>query len=46
MAVLIIRSVDRPKVLETTALGASNLAGLYAGIYGPLDDIAQMLVSN
>jgi glycerol kinase len=27
--------VDRPKVLETTALGAAYLAGWKAGIYGP-----------
>ena len=27
--------VDRPKVLETTALGAAYLAGLQAGIYSP-----------
>jgi len=33
-------SVDRPKVMETTALGAAYLAGLEAGIYGSLDDLA------
>jgi len=33
-------TVDRPKVMETTALGAAYLAGLQAGIYGSLDDIA------
>jgi len=27
--------VDRPKVLETTALGAAYLAGWKAGVYGP-----------
>jgi glycerol kinase len=27
--------VDRPKVLETTALGAAYLAGWQAGLYGP-----------
>ena len=27
--------VDRPKVLETTALGAAYLAGLKAGLYPP-----------
>lgn len=31
--------VDRPKVMETTALGAAYLAGLQAGIYGSLDDL-------
>ncbi|MES1155029.1 MAG: FGGY-family carbohydrate kinase, partial [Pseudorhodoplanes sp.] len=32
--------VDRPKVMETTALGAAYLAGLAAGICPPLDDFA------
>jgi glycerol kinase len=27
--------VDRPRVLETTALGAAYLAGWRAGVYGP-----------
>ena len=27
--------VDRPKVLETTAIGAAYLAGWKAGVYGP-----------
>lgn len=31
--------IDRPKVIETTALGAAFLAGLQAGIYKSLDDI-------
>ena len=31
--------VDRPKVLETTALGAAYLAGLQAGLYGSLEDV-------
>lgn len=31
--------VDRPKVLETTALGAAYLAGLQAGLYDSLDDV-------
>ena len=31
--------VDRPKVLETTALGAAYLAGLQAGLYNSLDDV-------
>jgi glycerol kinase len=29
--------VDRPKILETTALGAAYLAGLHAGIYPSLE---------
>jgi glycerol kinase len=33
--------VDRPGVMETTALGAAYLAGLQAGIYGSLDNIAE-----
>jgi glycerol kinase len=32
--------VDRPVVAETTALGAAYLAGLHAGFYASLDDIA------
>ncbi|MET4699314.1 glycerol kinase [Constrictibacter sp. MBR-5] len=32
--------VERPMVTETTALGAACLAGLHAGVYGSLDDIA------
>lgn len=32
--------VERPVVAETTALGAAYLAGLQAGVYGSLDDIA------
>ena len=32
--------VDRPKVTETTALGAAYLAGLAAGMFRGLDDIA------
>ena len=31
--------VDRPKVLETTALGAAYLVGLRAGLYKSLDDV-------
>ena len=31
--------VDRPKVLETTALGAAYLAGLQAGLYDSLEDV-------
>ncbi|RMF43825.1 MAG: glycerol kinase, partial [Deltaproteobacteria bacterium] len=32
--------VDRPKVTETTALGAASLAGLQAGLTSSLDEIA------
>ena len=33
--------VDRPKVLETTALGAAYLAGLQAGLCPPPADFAR-----
>ncbi|WP_159710926.1 glycerol kinase GlpK [Geminicoccus flavidas] len=33
--------VERPEVIETTALGAAYLAGLGAGLYGGLDDIGK-----
>jgi glycerol kinase len=32
--------VERPKVLETTAFGAAALAGLQAGVYQDLEDVA------
>ena len=32
--------VARPKCIETTALGAAYLAGLQAGVFSGLDDIA------
>jgi glycerol kinase len=32
--------VVRPKVIETTALGAAYLAGLACGVYGGLDELA------
>lgn len=34
--------VQRPKCIETTALGAAYLAGLQAGVYQSLDDIAKL----
>jgi glycerol kinase len=33
-------SVLRPKVVETTALGAAYLAGLSAGVYAGTDELA------
>ena len=33
--------VDRPRVLETTALGAAYLAGLQSGIYPPPAEFAK-----
>lgn len=32
--------IERPQVVETTALGAAYLAGTGAGLYGSLDDVA------
>ncbi|MEL7487797.1 MAG: glycerol kinase GlpK [Pseudomonadota bacterium] len=32
--------VDRPKVMETTALGAAYLAGMKSGVYGSIEEIA------
>jgi glycerol kinase len=34
------RPIERPEVVETTALGAAYLAGLGAGIYKSLDEVA------
>ncbi|MCB2114269.1 MAG: glycerol kinase GlpK [Parvularculaceae bacterium] len=34
--------VDRPEVMETTAFGAAFLAGVKAGVYGGVDDIAAL----
>lgn len=34
--------VERPAIMETTALGAAFLAGLKAGIYASTDDIARI----
>ncbi|MBM3617397.1 MAG: glycerol kinase, partial [Alphaproteobacteria bacterium] len=33
-------AVERPRIIETTALGAAYLAGLGAGIYSGLEDIS------
>ena len=33
--------VDRPTIMETTALGAAFLAGQKSGVYGSFDEIAQ-----
>ena len=35
-------TVDRPKITETTALGAAYLAGLKAGLYKDLDEISAL----
>lgn len=39
MSDLMNMEISRPSVIETTALGASYMAGLYAGIYSDLKDI-------
>lgn len=41
LADMLERSVEIPKVAETTALGAAYLAGLQSGMYQGLDDIAE-----
>lgn len=35
-------TVDRPEVIETTALGVAYLAGLQAGVYESLEEIQQL----
>ena len=35
-------NVDRPAIIETTALGAAYLAGLQVGIYQSLEEIAEL----
>jgi glycerol kinase len=40
LADILDRPVERPAVMETTALGAAYLAGLAVGIYSDLDTIA------
>ena len=42
LADILQRPVVRPRVIETTALGAAWLAGLGTGLYGSLDEIAQL----
>jgi len=34
--------VERPQITETTALGVAYLAGLQAGVYQSLDELASM----
>jgi len=40
LAGLLELPVDRPQVMETTALGAAYLAGMKSGVYGTPDEIA------
>ena len=35
-------NIDRPKIEETTALGASFLAGLGVGVYKNLNDVSKI----
>ena len=39
-------TVDRPKVLETTALGTAYLAGIGCGLYSGLDDVRERWTLN
>ena len=39
-------TVERPRVIETTALGAAYLAGLQTGIFQSIDDIRESWVCN
>ncbi len=38
--------VERPKIIETTALGAAYLAGLGAGVYSSLPEISSLWASD
>lgn len=40
------KPIDRPKVVETTAMGAAFLAGLSAGVWSGLDQIARVRKSD
>tara|TARA_R110001592_G_scaffold296139_2_gene566483 strand:- start:13753 stop:15237 length:1485 start_codon:yes stop_codon:yes gene_type:complete len=42
LADLLNVSVDRPEIIETTALGAAYMAGLKAGVYKDTDEISEM----
>jgi glycerol kinase len=41
LADILDATVERPQVIETTALGAAYLAGLQAGVYGSLAELGQ-----
>jgi glycerol kinase len=41
LADILDRPLERPRVAETTALGAAYLAGLQAGVFESLDDISR-----
>lgn len=42
LADLLNLTVERPEIIETTALGVAYLAGLQAGIYQSTDDVAKL----
>ncbi len=42
LADVLASPVERPRVLETTALGAAALAGVQAGVYASLDAVAEL----
>ncbi len=42
LADLLNVSVDRPEIIETTALGAAYMAGLKAGVYKNTEEISEM----
>jgi len=41
LADILARRVERPAIIETTALGAAYLAGMQAGFYGSMEDVAR-----
>lgn len=41
LADILARRVERPAIIETTALGAAYLAGMQTGFYGSMQDVAQ-----
>ncbi|MCV6606220.1 MAG: FGGY-family carbohydrate kinase, partial [Porticoccaceae bacterium] len=41
LADLLGARVDRPEIIETTALGVACMAGLQAGVYNSLDELAE-----
>jgi glycerol kinase len=44
LADILAAPVDRPRVLETTALGAAYLAGMHRDVYPGLDGFAETWV--
>jgi glycerol kinase len=41
LADILARPVERPEIIETTALGVAYLAGLATGVYGSMDQVAR-----